>query len=66
MGRINNWDSVPIILDLAFAANILGISEEQTRRLCVSGELPARKIGGMWRLTKEDLRGLFEKRGEEN
>ena len=54
---IMNWDSVPILVDCAYVALILGVTPETVRKACVSGELPAFQVGkgGLWRINKDDL-----------
>ena len=34
---------------------ILGVSEQTIKRRIKAGELPARKIGGKWKITRADL-----------
>lgn len=34
---------------------ILGVSDQTIKRRIKSGELPARKIGGKWKVTRSDL-----------
>ena len=53
---ICDWAKVPIIMDIAYAANLLGLTYESTRRLCKGGQLRAHKIGeNSWRINKLDL-----------
>ena len=49
------WDDVPIIIDLPYAAHLLGCSYEIARKMCQSGKLKAFKVGDMWRILKDDL-----------
>lgn len=53
---IYDWAKVPIIMDIAYAANLLGLTYEYTRRLCVKGTIPAHKISdNSWRINKSEL-----------
>lgn len=52
---IYNWDEVPLILDIPSLMQLLGCSREKVRLECESGRLPAFKVGGMWRVRKDDL-----------
>lgn len=52
---ITNWDDVPVVVDITYVANLLRFSTERVRQLCVSGEIPAVKIGGLWRISKQAL-----------
>lgn len=46
------------------AADYLGVEYKTVYRLVKSGEIPAGKIGGVYRIKKEDLEGYFEKQKE--
>lgn len=50
-----SWEREPVILTPERAALVLGISQITIRRLARSGELPAFKVGGMWRFEKSAL-----------
>lgn len=53
---IYDWSAVPVIIDIAFAANLLGLTYECTRRMCKNGQIPAFKLGeNSWRINKSDL-----------
>lgn len=49
------WTKVPVILNIHEAAILLGISEVQLRNLSARGEVPAFKVGTMWRFEKHRL-----------
>lgn len=53
---VYDWDRVPVIVDTAMVCQLLGMSDATVKRLCASGELPARKIGKMWRINRDDLK----------
>ena len=48
------------ILDIDQAALLLGMHPHTVYKLVKTRELPARKIGGQWRLRKADLLNLFQ------
>ena len=53
---IYDWAHVPIIVDIPYVANLLGLSHEWVRSVCVAGTRPAHKIGqNTWRINKSDL-----------
>lgn len=52
---ITKWDDVNVVVDLAFISELLGISGEKARQLVKSGEIPAKKVSGLWRINKSDL-----------
>lgn len=53
---VTDWSKVPIVFDVAFAANLLALSYEQTRALCAKGVIPACKVSGRsWRINKKDF-----------
>ena len=43
------------VLDLAEAARLLRVAEDEMERLAESGEIPGRRIGGEWRFSREAL-----------
>ena len=64
--NMRHWDDLPDVLTIRDAAVILHMCEASVRQACVSGKLPAVKIGGdrFWRISKAKLRAMFE--GGEN
>lgn len=59
-----SWEDVPIILDIATAALILGMPYDSVRKHIRDGTIPASKIGKLWRITKEALKAFLEAGGE--
>ena len=58
---ITSWEQVPVVIDLPFAARILGQSIETLKKRSQRGELPgAFKAGRDWRVTKDALRRYIE------
>ena len=53
-----SWDEVPVVVDMHYVARLFRLSEERVRQMCVSGDIPAFKIGGMWRVSKQALMRL--------
>lgn len=53
--RFTSWDDVPIILDVATTALILGMPYETVRKLVQGGAIRASKVGTLWRITKKSL-----------
>lgn len=52
---IYKWDSVPIIVDAAYVAQLLGCEVKLIWKECRNGKLKAFKVGDMWRINKDDL-----------
>jgi len=50
------------LFTLAEAANILQVSTRTLQRMIRSGELPAFKVGGQWRVRETQLRQWVENR----
>ena len=51
---ITDWNDVPVVMDLAMAARVLGVTERHLASLCREGKMPeARKVGRLWRIRKE-------------
>jgi len=60
---ITNWEQVPVVIDLPFAARILGQSIETLKKRSQRGEMPgAFKAGRDWRIDKDALRKYIEGR----
>ena len=53
---ISNWDQAPIIMDLPYAALLLGRSTESLKKHAQRGTLPGCfKLGNEWRVDKSVL-----------
>lgn len=55
-----DWNRVPVIFDLAYAASLLGISLDRIHRLAQHGQFPAFRVGKLWRVRKDDLLAYIE------
>ena len=51
-----NWDDVPVIIDLVMLCRLLGISMPTAQKLVNNGDIQAKKVGNVWRVTKDALR----------
>lgn len=52
---VYRWEEVPVVVDLPYAAVILGVSEECLKKRAQRGQFPAFKVGSLWRVSKNDL-----------
>ncbi len=52
---VYNWEEVPVVINLPFAAIILKANPEVVRRYLASGKLKGFKVGKEWRVNKSDL-----------
>ena len=53
---ITDWSKVPVLFDIAYAAELLALTYDQTRRLVASGVIPAHKISkNSWRINKSEF-----------
>ena len=57
---IVNWDEVPLYMDLAYLSRLFGYSTECLKKKAQAGILPAAKIFGEWRMSKEDAQNYYE------
>lgn len=55
-----NWDDVPVFIDLPYLSNLLGVTYDRVKTMAQNGEIPAKKIGKLWRIKKEDLLKWYE------
>ena len=53
--NVTNWDDVPVVMDMPFAARILGVTNDSLVKRCQRGTFPGFKEGKLWRVTKEAL-----------
>jgi excisionase family DNA binding protein len=56
-----DWNRIPVVFDLAYAATLLGVSLDWLHKLAQRGQFPAFKIGKLWRVRKDDLLSYIEK-----
>lgn len=54
-----SWSDVPALIDLEQASLLLGLNVESVRRYCVNGDIPAIRIGKLWRIDKQQLMKKF-------
>lgn len=53
---ITTWDQVPVVMDTAYVAMLLGLTLNEVRAMASRGELPATKPGKRaWRFEKTSL-----------
>lgn len=53
---ITTWEQVPILMDTAYVAMLLGITQSEVRAMARTGELPAVRPGKRaWRFEKSAL-----------
>jgi excisionase family DNA binding protein len=59
--RETAWERVPVVMDLSYAAVLLGVSLDRLRKLAQRGEFPAFKVGKLWRVNKTDMLSYIQK-----
>lgn len=52
---VTDWDTVPVLVDAAMVAIIMGVNVQQVYRWAETGALPSVKIGSTVRFRKSDL-----------
>lgn len=53
---ITTWEQVPVVMDTAYVAMLLGLTLNEVRLMASKGELPATKPGKRaWRFEKTSL-----------
>ena len=50
-----SWEDAPIILTAQQVSELLGVSPKTIRIRCAKKEIPAIKIGKLWRIDKQKL-----------
>lgn len=59
---IYSWDEIPIIFDMNLACLITGFTSASLRTLAQSGKFPAYKVGGHWRIDRQEFMEWWENR----
>ena len=57
--KITSWESLPVLLDIETVCCLLQVSENPAIKLCKNGEIKGKKLGGMWRVSRDSLRDFF-------
>ena len=60
MSLMENTDTPIKLLTLSEAASILKISKRTLHRMIQTGQIPALKVGGQWRILKSRLEELVQ------
>lgn len=60
MRNYNNWDSLPVTLDMADVCILLKLTDDAVSRRIKRGELPARKTGSKWLFSRDAVRNYIE------
>lgn len=50
-----NWNSVPVLFDVATAAVLFDRAPDTIKRLAGAGKIPAKKVGGEWVFEKTQI-----------
>ena len=58
--RYKSWDEVPLLLSSQEVADFLGVHMQTVKKLITQKEIPAKKVGRAWRITKDDLKQYME------
>lgn len=58
--KYTNWGEVPMLLRVTDVSDVLGVHINTVKKLILAGQIPAKKVGREWRVTKEDLRAYVE------
>lgn len=56
-----NWDEVPLVFDIPLACRMLGKSQENVKKMCQRGAIPAFKAGKEWRFEKGAVMAWIER-----
>jgi excisionase family DNA binding protein len=60
----DRWDSLPLLLSVPNAADLLGIGRSAGYRLADSGELPVKRMGGRVYVVTARLRAMLEQESD--
>lgn len=57
---IKNWADYEVFLTVDDVSAMMNIPVESVRRMCRSGQLPAVKLGRLWRIDRDKFRSKLE------
>lgn len=57
---INNWEKLPVLLDLHTAALVFNVSDGTLKKWLYSGQIQGKKIGRKWFFPRDYIRSLCE------
>lgn len=60
---INNWDKLPVVLDIPTVALIFNVTETTVKHWIYKGQLKGAHIGRKWIFDKEYIKSLVNSKG---
>jgi excisionase family DNA binding protein len=57
---ITSLDQVPVVVDVAYVAQLLQINQKTVERCCREGRIRATKIARQWRIPKAEVERICE------
>lgn len=60
---INNWDKLPVVLDIPTVALIFNVTETTVKHWIYKGRLKGAQIGRKWIFDKEYIKSLVNNKG---
>lgn len=57
--QVTSWDNASALLSINEASNLLQVPEPTIRHWCRTGQVPASRIGNLWRIDKRKLMEMF-------
>ncbi len=58
--NVNNWDSLPVILDLRTVSLIFNVADITVRRWISKNKIKGKKIGNKWLFEKDYIRSIVD------
>lgn len=62
--RVTSIDELPAICTPADAGLLIGFAPEYVSRLAAAGVIRAFKLGGRWRIRRDDLKAFIDRQAE--
>lgn len=60
--RVVNWDTLPLFLSVEDLAMLLNMCRQTVVKSIERGEIPAHKFGSQYRVSKNELQKIFERK----
>ena len=66
MNYVRQWSKLPLVLNAKEAAAIVGVTPYTMGQYLMRGKVPGVRIGGSWKISRDELRSYLEGRSYED
>lgn len=66
MNYVRQWSKLPLVMNAKEAAAIVGVTPYTMGKYLTRGKIPGVRIGGSWKISRDELRSYLEGRSYED